>query len=706
MAVSKAIDVILGLKDQMSAGLNRANANLNKFSNKISEVNKKMIRASGWGKNFGKGLVAAGDKMQAFGRRMSTMVTLPVIGGLTLATKHFADFQDALLSVQETTDISGGALEGLGDSIHEMSKRLPLTAEELLKITAEVGQLGVRAPQDLLKVTEVMAKFGRVSGMSGEKAATTLTRILTLANEPIQDIEKLASAFVALGDTTKANEEKIAGATFAMSKAIGSAFNVSSDKLAALGATFAELGFEGMQGATSVSNGFKTIDKIIREGKSDQIREMLRLTGLSFEELKTQFKTDSFSVFEKFIEGLNLAQEQGENMGDSLTKVGLKSEKVQSKIKALANNFDKLKKNLSTTDKEYKNAIALNEEFAIKMQGLNAKFALIRNRFADFGDKIAKVVVPIIENELLPAIDKMFAYFDKNPELAKTIVKFGLLAAALGPVVYIVGTFLSGLGSVIIAVSSLSTLLGSLGIGFGAAAIIMLKFVAIAVAIGAVAYGIYKNWEPIKDFFLRFWDGPLARWMTGRTLLDWLQAAPKKIMSAWAFLKPYLIAFWDSPFMKIMKFSSGITLIMALAGKVRAAWEPLKPLLVSIWDASKAAFNSMLSAIMAGLTAIGDMIKKASNWLLFGSSAGAAASGTAAATTGGGGGGQGGGGGVAMTTPQLGADRQFASNNVQKTVTENNAKVTVDFKNMPKGTSVTPNSNGGNLDLNLGYATA
>lgn len=100
-----------------------------------------------------------------------------------------------------------------------MSRRLPNTTEELSKIAEIGGQMGIAA-DDILKFTETVAKLSTaIDGVSAEEASKQLARVLTLTGDTIQNIDRLGSSLVQLGNNFKANEgeilnfaERIAGA--------------------------------------------------------------------------------------------------------------------------------------------------------------------------------------------------------------------------------------------------------------------------------------------------------------------------------------------------------------------------------------------------------------------------------------------------------------------------------------------------------------
>lgn len=189
-------------------------------------------------------------------------------------------------------------------------------------------------------------------------------------------------------------------------------------------------------------------------------------------------------------------------------------------------------------------------------------------------------------------------------------------------------------------------------------------FMAAVAAIAGVAYLIYKNWEPITQWLSLLWNDPL-------------QALNK----AWDWYKE---TFSWSP--------------LALIAK---NWEPIRDWFKGLWDDITGLFDRGVKKVQDALSSMNPMNAASSAWdwgksLFTGDDAsnGGAQAGAPAAS-------MFGMGPAAGVAPIVAAG---AAQQRQQTMT-NNAKVEVDFKNVPRGVEVTPGSNNtAPLDLSMGYA--
>lgn len=78
---------------------------------------------------------------------------------------------------------------------------------------------------------------------------------------------------------------------------------------------------------------------------------------------------------------------------------------------------------------------------------------------------------------------------------------------------------LKGLGTLAGGISTLNSGLSAAGVSFGALSVAALPFLAAAGGIAAAGYQIYKNWEPLKEFFTGFFTG--NAWDNFKLLGSW-----------------------------------------------------------------------------------------------------------------------------------------------------------------------------------------
>ncbi|HET6416474.1 MAG TPA: phage tail tape measure protein [Polyangiales bacterium] len=315
----------------------------------------------------------AGEFEQATGRvqRATTSALRSVTalaGGISAAfaarkiVTDAARFEQGLVGVGKTADLSGAALKALGQDVLELSTRIPVATEELLGIAQAAGQLGVTGSANILKFTDTVAKLGTASDLSGEAAATTLARLLNVTNESVSGVDRLASVIVRLGNEFAATESEIAavGQRVAQSTA---AFDVTSAQAVALGAALRSAGVEAELGGTEVGRAFRLIEAAVRDG-GEELQKFGELTGKSGREFADAFKSSNIRGFQLFIDGLARVAAEGGSVSGTLQDIGLDGARSSAVFATLAATSSELGRALSTANDELSNTTALETEAA------------------------------------------------------------------------------------------------------------------------------------------------------------------------------------------------------------------------------------------------------------------------------------------------------------------------------------------------------
>lgn len=350
---------------------------------------------------------------------------------IAYVTKEFADYEKALVGVGKTTNIEGKRLEDFGKQFQALASRIPVSTNELLGIAQAAGQLGVKGEENLLKFTETVAKLGVATDLSGEEAATALTRILTVTGEGVEQIDKFGSVVVALGNNFAATESEIVRVATEVSRST-SVFGVSAAQAAALSAALKSVGVQAELGGSAVGRAYRAIDASIRNGGA-ALQNLSAITGMTGEQLRVTFAENSTAVFQKFIEGLGRIQANGGDTTAALAAFKLKGEEILKVLPVLAQRSELVGSALNMASKEMKNATALNEEAARAFDTLNADAQLLGNAFTTMATNIGKELAPEI-SKLVKGVTEIIKGFSEADgrmvSLIATFLKWGAAITA------------------------------------------------------------------------------------------------------------------------------------------------------------------------------------------------------------------------------------------------------------------------------------
>ena len=379
-----------------------------------------------------------------------------------------------------------------------------------LKLGVDVSNLD----KELGKVERSMSRFG--SNM--QNIGSTLTQSLTLpiiglgaaSLKSFADIEKLQNGLIAImGSSEEAGIEmeklrKVAeNPGLALPEVVKASASLQSVGMNADAAreTITQFG----NAVARAGGGAEQFDGVVLA--LSQISAVGKVTQEDLNQIKERLPEFARVMKEEF----------GVVTAEGIRELGISSEEfIQRSVGALgnlerangglANTFDNLKDNVGASLAELGKAI--NE--TLNLEAVVATFSAGLQRLVD-------------------------GFKSLNPETQGFIVKAGLLVAALGPAIFIVGKLISTFGALIgttrlimTTVKNLSTVISGAFAKILANPAILGVTLAIA-AVGAIALYVYDNWKAFSDRFTNIWINIKNSVMQGVTFvlgkLDSLQKA-------------------------------------------------------------------------------------------------------------------------------------------------------------------------------------
>lgn len=407
-----------------------------------------------------------GDKMQTIGKdlmgagaTMTATVTTPIVAVGKSAVNSIIDFESAFTGVTKTVDETATTTYGdLQESIKSMATVTASSKEEIARIMEVSGQLGISA-DDITEFTRTMIELGDTTDLSAEEAAVALAQFRNITGETAtKDVYKLGSALVDLGNNFETNEVDIMNmSSYLASTAHNLGF--SETQILGLSTALASLGINAEAGGSALSKTFTQFEKITHgatKSSKSQMETLQKLLGArNNKEITDMWEANPNEFFMRFLEGLNKVEKEGGSMTATLNELGLSAVRQMNGLNALVANTDKLRDAERTASQAYKEGNALQVEAdkrygttASKIQQMKEK---VDNLALEFGDNL----LPILE-KALGVLDKAVAWFSSlDEEAQENVVKFGLVAAAIGPVTTAIGGLTTVGGGAVTMLSSL-----------------------------------------------------------------------------------------------------------------------------------------------------------------------------------------------------------------------------------------------------------
>ncbi|UXV33143.1 phage tail tape measure protein [Mammaliicoccus sciuri] len=456
---------------------NEAAAKLNQYDHELEEA-KKHIKSlqdhqralnttlGKLGNNFSKfgpHLKTMGDGMKNVGRSMSMYVTAPIVGGFSAAVKASIDYESAFAGVRKTVNGSEKDYKKLSDGIIKMSKNLPVAATDIAEVGEMAGQLGIKK-SNILDFSKTIIDLGESTNLTREQAATEFARFANIVDMPQKSFSRLGSSIVALGNNMATTESEIMSMSMRIA-AQGKLVGMTESDITGLAATMSSLGIEAEAGGTAMTTVLKKIDKAVGAG-GKELKAFADASGISSAEFKKQWEEDPVKALDTFIGGLAKSKKEGANLSEMLADLGIKGIRESDTILRMANNHKLLGKAVQISGKGWKENKALSNEANQRYKTMASQLKILKNNVVAFGISLGNAIAPIVVKLAKGLTGVLKSMSNMSSGMKITIAVVGSLAAAIGPVVFIFGSFISVIGSAM-------TTLGPLLIGISKAGGVM-----------------------------------------------------------------------------------------------------------------------------------------------------------------------------------------------------------------------------------------
>ena len=483
---------------EASASMTATAAKVAELQNRYDQLAKSMRQAyiddSAFTK-FGRGAQEVGNKISqvgqtisGFGSALTKGVTAPIVAGAGLAVKAAIDYESAFAGVKKTVDETASvSYQKLSDGIRQMAKELPASAVQIANVAEVAGQLGIKA-DDILKFSRTMIDMGESTNLSAEDAATAIAKIANILGLTSDEYSRFGASVVDLGNNFATTEKDIVEMTNRLA-AGGKLAGLTAPEILGLATAMSSVGIEAEAGGTAMTQTLTAIGNAVSlttKDSADDLALIAKVAGTTSEEFQKAWKEKPAEALQAFIKGLNTAREQGAKMDAILMKLGMTGVRQGNMLKSLALSSDKMSAAVERSNQAWKDNTALTNEANKRYETTESQLKMFRNQVTDlaieFGGPLIKAlrsgldaVKPWLNN--LSDLAKKFSSL--STEQQQNIIKWGIMAAALGPALKILGSGVTVVGGFVKTISGLSK-----GIGYLSGSIRYLK------DFGSVANGL------------------------------------------------------------------------------------------------------------------------------------------------------------------------------------------------------------------------
>lgn len=417
--------------------------------------------------NFGGKITNLGNNLAGVGRAFTTGVTLPIVGGVAAISKAAINYESAFAGVKKTVDETATtSYNDLSRAIRNLSKELPASAAEIAGVAEIAGQLGISA-DNIIDFTKVMIDMGESTNLSANDAATSIAKIANITGLTADQYQRFGSAVVDLGNNFATTESDILQMANRMA-ASGTIAGLTNQEILALATAMSSVGIEAEAGGSAMNRTLAQIEKAVVEG-GEKLQGFAEIAGMSAEEFSNKWKSSPIEAIQAFTKGLGELEKQGESSTLKLDDLGISSIRQLNMLKSLALASDVMSDAVKTSNKAWNDNSALTVEANKRYETTESKLKMLRNEVTDMAIELGGPLLdamrdavdagrPIIE--MAARMAKQFSSLDKEQQ--QQIIKWGLMAAAAGPALSILGKGIGIVGSVVTGLGKASSAVGSL----------------------------------------------------------------------------------------------------------------------------------------------------------------------------------------------------------------------------------------------------
>lgn len=466
--------------EEKKAALNEAEALLNEYKNRLKEVDEQLKFGKASIEEYTEKVQKAGEKVKDAGSGMTKKVTTPILAAGVASAKMTMDFEDSMAKVSTIADDTEVPMDDMQKAILDLSNQTRISAEEIAQNVYDsisAGQKTGDAVNFVSKSTK-LAKAGFADAGAALDVLTTIMNAYGLKASEVTNVSDMLIQTQNLGKTT------VADLASSMGKVIptANAYGVSLDELCA---GYAIMTANGVATAESTTYMNGMLNELGKSGTnvSETLKEK---TGKTFKELMDsgmslsdvlKIISDAATENNKSFGDMWSSSEAGKAgmilLGDSAENFNGVLEQMQNSAGATNTAFEKLDTNSAKIKK------ATNE---------------LRNDAIDFGTTLMEELAPIIEN-IAEKISEFTEWLNGLSESEKqTIIQIGLIVAAIGPLLVVLGTVVSSgakiIGEIPVIAKGISGLFGII-----AANPVLAVITAIAIAV----FALWTNCDEFRE---------------------------------------------------------------------------------------------------------------------------------------------------------------------------------------------------------------
>ncbi|MBQ9248949.1 MAG: phage tail tape measure protein [Oscillospiraceae bacterium] len=605
----------------------------------------------------------AGKKIEAFGDSVTSAgqaimpASMAVAGLGAAAVKTASDFDTSMSKVAAVSGATGEDLDALRDKAREMGAKTKFSASEAAEAMNYMAMAGWKTGDMLEGIEGIM----NLAAASGEDLATTsdiVTDALTAFGLSAQDSGHFADILAAASSNANTNVSMM-GETFKYCAPIAGALGFSAEDTAEAIGLMANAGIKSTQAGTALRTimnnltgeiklsgkalGDVTIQTTNADGSMRDLSDILADCRGAFSQLSEseQAAAAEALVGKNAMSGFLALMNAGE--GD-ITKLSSAIDHCSDTfVKTVDGAIIPMSQALEEGIDWIEEYNGVSEQMAAVMQdNLSGQLTILKSQLQELAISFGEMLMPAIRK----IVSKVQAFIDKlngmSESQRKAVLTIGLIVAALGPLLVILGTVISKAGAAMqgfvklatgvrklgVAVKAGSGFFGKLGAALGGISGPVLAVVAVIAVLVAAFKHLWDTNEEFRNAITAIWEGIVSKIQAFcQGITDRLNALGfdfgsiiDVLKALWDGLCQYLAPVFEAAFNVVSTVLGAVldvitglldVFIGLFTGNWSQMWEGIKEIFSGIWNAIVKLFSNRLESIKTTASTVFNAIKTA-----------------------------------------------------------------------------------------------
>ena len=390
------------------------------------------------GNAVGKNMVSSiGASMSSAGKSLTKGVTVPLLAVGAASFAAFQEVDNGLDTIQKKTGATGEDLEQMSDVMENLATSIPVTFDEAGNAVGEVSTRFGVAGQDLQDLSGKFLKFARLNDTDVSSSVDNVSKVIGAFGMNVEDAGDMLDVLNKVGQDTGVSVDTLATSLSQNAAQLQEMGMSASDAAAFLG----KCDMAGLEISTTMM-GMKTA---MKNAAKD---------GQSLDTFLSDFsKTMNSNASES--EKLSAAYEAFGTRAGAAIYNAVKNGKID--LEDLTGSLGDF---AGSVDSTFESILDPSDEFV-----------QVLNEMKVMGADLAKAVMPVLKDVLqtiVPIVKSLTdAWNSLSPGMQQFIVKAGMVAIAIGPILSIGGKLMSTINLIKTGFSGLTSIMSGVSSQFG-----------------------------------------------------------------------------------------------------------------------------------------------------------------------------------------------------------------------------------------------